>query len=281
MMYLIVLSLITLSACMDYSDYLARNISLPLSTALYSSDPSSCLQKELDSSIVELKEYSVKLGGGSCSGIIVRLPESKITALVFRAKLAEPSKFVAKWFENFVPLTMWRHNGKVSKFLEKAFRKLWLKGGMKKDFKEIMEKRRNDEVLVTGYSLGGGLAALVAVDIVKSGLADEDKVTLITLGQPMVGDKDFVTEYGQQVQQSFRVVRVGDSIPHSPGEDRGYHYNGREVFYSDAGMHRDGFKICKDNTEEGCSGSQTSPIRLKGNEEYFGRNVRDYGKKCA
>ncbi|KIH53497.1 triacylglycerol lipase [Ancylostoma duodenale] len=197
MMYLIVLSLITIGACMDYSDYIARNISLPLSAALYSSEPSSCLQKKLDSAIVT--EYSVSWGGGFCSGLIVSLPESNAIALVFRAEIAEPSKFVAKWFELFVPFTTWRHSGKVSKFLEKGFSKLWLKGGMRKDFEKIMKQRGSDDVLVTGYSLGGGVAALVAVDIVKDGLADKDKVTLTTLGQPMVGDKDFAKEYEQQV----------------------------------------------------------------------------------
>ncbi|EYC00101.1 hypothetical protein Y032_0118g772 [Ancylostoma ceylanicum] len=278
-MYLILLSLATLGACMDYSDHLGRSISFPLSAAMYSQQPSSCLQEKFG--ISTLKEYSVKLGGGSCSGLIVNLPAINATALVFRAELAKPSKFVEKWFELFVPFTTWRHGGKVSKFLEKAFRKLWLKGGMKRDFKEIMKQRGNDEVLVTGYSLGGGVASLVAVDIVKDGLVDGNKVTLITLGQPMVGDQDFATEYEQEVEQSFRVVRVGDSLPHSPGEDRGYQYNGREVFYSDSGMPRNGFKICKNVTEDGCSGSQTSPIRLRGNDDYFGKNVRDYGEKCV
>lgn len=44
------------------------------------------------------------------------------------------------------------------------------------------------------------MAALVAYDIVKEGLAPKDKVTLITLGQTMVGDKAFAEAYEQQVQ---------------------------------------------------------------------------------
>lgn len=52
---------------------------------------------------------------------------------------------------------------------------------------------------VTGHSFGGGLAALVAYDIVKEGLVKKDKVFLVTLGQTMVGDKEFDKAYDEQV----------------------------------------------------------------------------------
>lgn len=43
------------------------------------------------------------------------------------------------------------------------------------------------------------MAALIAFDIVASGLAETDKVTLFTLGQTMVGDKDFAKAYEEKV----------------------------------------------------------------------------------
>ncbi|RCN31228.1 triacylglycerol lipase [Ancylostoma caninum] len=157
---------------------------------------------------------------------------------------------------------------------------------MKESFKKIMEEREYRKVLITGHSFGGAVAALVAVDIVKENLAKKNKVTLITLGQSMVGDKDFAKAYEKEVKHSYRVVRRGDSIPYVPGQERGYEFNGREVFYDKYGMQSDGstgFKICergKDFDEEGCSGKQTNPLRAINNDEYFRRNVTKYGLKC-
>ncbi|EYC00079.1 hypothetical protein Y032_0118g761 [Ancylostoma ceylanicum] len=175
-MYLLVLSLATLGVSMNYTDYLARNISLPLSAALYSRNSSKCLQKRLKTSEVE-----------------------------------------------------WQHEGNVSSFLKQAFEELWIEGGMNGSFQQIMKEQRDKEILITGHSFGGGLAALIAYDIAKKELVKKDKVTLITLGQSMVGDEDFAKAYEEQVKHSFRVVRRGDSIPHVPGRNKSYEYNGREI----------------------------------------------------
>ncbi|RCN31168.1 hypothetical protein ANCCAN_23059 [Ancylostoma caninum] len=74
---------------------------------------------------------------------------------------------------------------------------------MKKRFQKIMEKGENQRVLITGHSFGGAVAALVAVDIVKENLAKKNKVTLITLGQSMVGDKDFAKAYEKEYGSYF------------------------------------------------------------------------------
>ncbi|EYC00077.1 hypothetical protein Y032_0118g760 [Ancylostoma ceylanicum] len=248
-MYLLVLSLATLGASMNYTDDLARDISLPLSAALYSSDSSKCLQERLKA--LQVDKFLVNVKGGSCSGLIAILPQSSqlqpTVALAFNADISEPQTF-DDFKKLFFPLKDWQHEGKVSRFLKESFGKLWRRGGMRKRFQEIVEEQKNQEVLITGHSFGGGLAALVALDIVKEELADKDKVTLITLGQSMVGDEDFAKAYEQQVEHSFRVVRRGDSIPHVPGKEHKYEYNGKEVFYETEEMQSNGstgFKICK------------------------------------
>ncbi|KIH54519.1 triacylglycerol lipase, partial [Ancylostoma duodenale] len=181
-MYLIILLLPTLGACIGYWDFLAKRISLPLSAALYSPDPESCLQDRVGAYSVE--KFMAKVDGGSVSGLIVTIPFLQTVALSFMADISEPTDF--------------------------------------NSFKELFFP------LITGHSFGGALAALVAVDIIKKGLAKKDTVTLITLGQSMVGDKDFAKEYEEEVRDSYRVVRRGDSIPHVPGREHGYEFNGRE-----------------------------------------------------
>ncbi|KAL6728703.1 hypothetical protein Aduo_010446 [Ancylostoma duodenale] len=286
MMFLIILSFAAMGACMDYSDFLGRNISLPLCAAAYSSHPSQCLRKRLSTSTIET--FSAQVVGGSCSGLIVTLPEPKTSptvALSFMANISEPTDFES-FKDLFFPLVKWQHEGKVSKFLEHAYRNLWQNGEMKKRFQEIMKTQEYQEVLdiqITGDSFGGAVAALVAHDIVKTHLAKKDKVTLITLGQSMVGNKKFVEAYEKQVIHSYRVVRRGDSIPHVPGRENGYEYNGREVFYEKPGMKSDGitgFKVCESPTEKGCSLTQINPVRADDNDVYFRRNVTTYGSIC-
>ncbi|RCN31229.1 triacylglycerol lipase [Ancylostoma caninum] len=262
---------------MNYTDYLGRKISLPLSAALYSPDPSSCLQKTISATVVE--DFYVDVEEDSASGLIVTLDHNETVALTFKVDVSDPYDF-ERFDKLFVSLVNWRHEGKVSKFLARAFKKLWRKGKMKKRFRKIMRKRSTYEVLITGHSLGGGVAALVAVDIVEEGLAEKDKVTLITLGQTMVGEKTFAEEYEKQVEHSYRVVRRGDLIPHYPGQDRGYEYNGKEVYYKRYDMRFNGstgFEICERNN---CSIKQVNPIKSINNDVYFKKNITEYGLEC-
>ncbi|EPB77324.1 triacylglycerol lipase [Ancylostoma ceylanicum] len=127
----------------------------------------------------------------------------------------------------FYPLENWRHKGNVSPFLKQAFESLW-KGVMENFFRQIVEEPKNQEVLITGHSFGGGLAALIAYDIVREGLINKDNVTLITLGQSLVGDKNFSKALEEQVKDSFRVVCKDNCIPHMPSQACGYENIGRE-----------------------------------------------------
>ncbi|EYC00060.1 hypothetical protein Y032_0118g754 [Ancylostoma ceylanicum] len=201
--------------------------------------------------------------------------------------LSNPSE-EESWKKVFFPLKTWKHKGKVSAFLKDAFEALWEKGGMKAKFQEIMERMHGHkfkEVVVTGHSFGGGVASLVAYDIVASGFLKKDKVTLFTLGQTMVGDKAFAEDYEKQVTDSYRIVRKGDFVAHLPGVVFGYEYNGKEIYYYEPGMDSDGesgFRTCerKDIKKEKCSGGQVEPVGFKQNEEYFNENVESFGKNC-
>jgi predicted lipase len=54
---------------------------------------------------------------------------------------------------------------------------------------------------VTGHSLGGALAAIAAVHIFHEVLAGKDykKLSLLTLGEPRVGDASFAKYIGDKV----------------------------------------------------------------------------------
>ncbi|KFK36238.1 hypothetical protein AALP_AA4G096300 [Arabis alpina] len=73
-------------------------------------------------------------------------------------------------------------------------------------------------VYVTGHSLGGALATLLAIELASSQLAKHGAitVTMYNFGSPRVGNKKFADVYNQKVKDSWRVVNHRDIIPTVP-----------------------------------------------------------------
>ncbi|CAH2079347.1 unnamed protein product [Thlaspi arvense] len=73
-------------------------------------------------------------------------------------------------------------------------------------------------VYVTGHSLGGALATLLAIELASSQLAKRGAitVTMYNFGSPRVGNKKFAEVYNQKVKDSWRVVNHRDIIPTVP-----------------------------------------------------------------
>ncbi|KAJ8530687.1 hypothetical protein K7X08_023568 [Anisodus acutangulus] len=73
-------------------------------------------------------------------------------------------------------------------------------------------------VYVTGHSLGGALATLLALELSSSQLAKVGAicVTMYNFGSPRVGNKKFAEVYNEKVKDSWRVVNHRDIIPTVP-----------------------------------------------------------------
>lgn len=73
-------------------------------------------------------------------------------------------------------------------------------------------------VYVTGHSLGGALATLLALELSSSQLAKRAaiSVTMYNFGSPRVGNKRFAEVYNEKVKDSWRVVNHRDIIPTVP-----------------------------------------------------------------
>ncbi|RCN27772.1 hypothetical protein ANCCAN_26491 [Ancylostoma caninum] len=85
MIFFIIFSCATLAACRNYSDYLAREVSLTLCDAAYSYNPSKFLRSKLRAS--EVQTFSVDIDGGTSTGIIAILKDRNIVALTFRSQV--------------------------------------------------------------------------------------------------------------------------------------------------------------------------------------------------
>ncbi|KAL6651026.1 hypothetical protein ACP70R_009951 [Stipagrostis hirtigluma subsp. patula] len=73
-------------------------------------------------------------------------------------------------------------------------------------------------VYVTGHSLGGALATLLALELSSSQMAKNDviSVTMYNFGSPRVGNRRFAEVYNAKVKDSWRIVNHRDIIPTVP-----------------------------------------------------------------
>lgn len=76
------------------------------------------------------------------------------------------------------------------------------------------ESDRRWEVYVTGHSLGGALAKLMAFDLASSVERGERQVdvAMYSFGSPRVGNANFAIEYNRLVSRSIRVVNGTDVV---------------------------------------------------------------------
>ncbi|XP_013636274.1 PREDICTED: uncharacterized protein LOC106342041 isoform X1 [Brassica oleracea var. oleracea] len=83
---------------------------------------------------------------------------------------------------------------------------------------DVAEHEDKWHVYVTGHSLGGALATLLAIELASSQLAKRGAitVTMYNFGSPRVGNKKFADVYNQKVKDSWRVVNHRDIIPTVP-----------------------------------------------------------------
>ncbi|XP_039060817.1 uncharacterized protein LOC120204873 isoform X2 [Hibiscus syriacus] len=83
---------------------------------------------------------------------------------------------------------------------------------------ELMEPPHRWQVYVTGHSLGGALATLLALELSSSKLAKcgAISVTMYNFGSPRVGNRRFAEVYNEKVKDSWRIVNHRDIIPTVP-----------------------------------------------------------------
>lgn len=82
--------------------------------------------------------------------------------------------------------------------------------------RELSKLSDEKRLLIAGYSLGGALAVLSALDIAVN-TKFEDPI-VYTFGSPRTGDPDFAYRFNRTVKSSFRVFNVHDIIPTVPAQ---------------------------------------------------------------
>ncbi|HWY74991.1 MAG TPA: lipase family protein, partial [Verrucomicrobiae bacterium] len=84
---------------------------------------------------------------------------------------------------------------------------------------------------ITGHSLGGAIAALIAD---RWTLLSWPITSVYTFGQPRVGDKQWAHTYDlEKGSRTFRVVNEEDIVPRVPGVLAGFRHCGQEIFFAE------------------------------------------------
>ncbi|WP_051271741.1 lipase family protein [Shimazuella kribbensis] len=78
----------------------------------------------------------------------------------------------------------------------------------------LLAKQQKRDLYITGYSLGGAIATLAALDIAVHTPFRHPKV--YTFGAPRVGNSTFALTYDLKIKESVRIVNVHDYIPLEP-----------------------------------------------------------------
>ncbi|KAL1914636.1 uncharacterized protein VTP21DRAFT_8047 [Calcarisporiella thermophila] len=88
---------------------------------------------------------------------------------------------------------------------------------------ELLRSNPDYEVEILGHSLGGGLALLLALNLIESVEdLDKNKMVVVTVGEPRVGDKKFVEYFESFKILSKRLVGSLDVVPYLPYNSLGY-----------------------------------------------------------
>ncbi|CAI8590820.1 unnamed protein product [Vicia faba] len=112
-------------------------------------------------------------------------------------------------------------------------------------------------IIATGHSMGGAMAAFCGLDLVVN--KQENKVQVMTFGQPRIGNGVFASLYSQLVPNTIRVTHDHDIVPHLPPyyyrlPQKTYQHFPREVWLYNIGLGSLVYRV-----EKICDGSGEDP----------------------
>ena len=118
-------------------------------------------------------------------------------------------------------------------------------------------KYNTNVLFITGHSLGGALASLMAFDVEYSKKNYQVK-SVITFGSPRVGNSYFSRLFNQFQMNSYRITHYYDMVPHVPEEFMNYMHVAQEIYLSE---NNDRYTVCNDaNGEDDTCSNKCAPL---------------------
>jgi len=151
--------------------------------------------------------------------------------------------------------------------------------------------QRGRKYIITGHSLGGALASLYSITerLAKTGLFEHPDSSLITFGQPRVGNKEFAKVHDQLIKpwRKLRVVLREDGVPSVP--KIGYYHHSTKVWLSLGAVGKETFVTLCDvgDDPDGCHSKKKPRMSVKhhavtayrdaifdNTERFFDKNIK-------
>lgn len=242
--------------------------SVHLAAATYTGNAQKCLDTIYPETMFQVKHrFGVRCNGpfseyDDCSGYTAVSDEQKVIVAAFRGSNTNDQVKEQILSAFMVSMEDFETGGMVQKYYGDAYKKLY--PCVKESLVELRTTYSDYKVRVTGHSLGGALASLIAVGLIYNNVVNSSDLELYAFGTPRVGDKNFAYNFDRLVKSSWLIVHNRDSAPHFPPclscyspENAPYNapfHHKYEVFYPDLQMNISSqFTICQGNEDYGCS----------------------------
>lgn len=107
-----------------------------------------------------------------------------------------------------------------------------VEGYVRKNVQTLLNTYKGAKIYVTGFSLGGALATIAALDFKEIfGKVDQ----FYSFGQPRVGNEAFASFFSSEVPQRYRIIHYADIVPHVPPQiPVPYSHFASEIWYNEA-----------------------------------------------
>ncbi|CAL1413304.1 unnamed protein product [Linum trigynum] len=157
-----------------------------------------------------------------------------------------------------------------------AYHNTSIRSGILKAIKKAKQYYGELDIMLTGHSMGGAIAAFCALDLVVN--REAENVQLMTFGQPRIGNAVFATYYQELVPNAIRVVNGRDIVPHLPPyysifPTKTYHHFAREVWLYNLGLGSLVYtveKVCDDSGEDPTCSRSVLWTSVSDHLSYFG-----------
>lgn len=275
-----------------YSDALGRSL-FAVSVSVRDSNVTECLGN-VRPDISHVKTYEVECdgAGNKCKGLIAVSEDAKALYVAYKGSSFD-KQLLAEFLHGLAAqLGAWEKfeskEAGVITYFHSAFYKLFIDSGMKDDLLDLQKKYPTYRVWATGHSLGGSLASMTALYLVKTGSVDRKRIRLVTFGEPRTGNVAYAKELEQFVDFRYRVIKKNDAVTNLPASAdpntpliTASMYQRQPLFYRYL-VHYDnqmnfgqGFKICGMSDDHGCRNLALA-ADFSDHVSYFGLNQDDF-----
>ncbi|GMR32075.1 hypothetical protein PMAYCL1PPCAC_02270, partial [Pristionchus mayeri] len=262
---------------------------LNIAAAAYSDNPLRCLHATFPNDNYKMLthvEVPCDSRNHTCAMFAAISTMKKKIVVSFRGTTTN-EQLVVEGLESLENEVDWYGVGQVNRYFYEATEILW------KYLERHLEQPSSSHfrLLFTGHSLGGAMATLSAMKTHVKKLRPNYQISLITYGEPRVGNRVFAHNAQAALADSWRVVHRADMVPHLPPcKDKGkgcdpmdfrrpYHH-GIEIWYRDGMGDTSSFTACTDSLDSPqCSNSLSPKYNWEDHRWYYGVYVFYHGQE--